>query len=522
MKKITLQMIVIFTIFLFNIIASCGSLNQKPEHMFVDSDMLVTYADAQAAVNGIYTNLFDDSYAGGQYVMLSAKAGLLRDYYQDYFREGFTRTAYNGAWSVYYRGINYANFAINGIQGMSETAFKDEGERNALIGEAKLFRAWLYINAFKTYGHWWAADDSPYGLVYRDQVSNLSNLKSPRLTVGESYEKILEDLDAAILDCPTLEEFGSKKMTKEYAKVLKAKLLLERGTGTPRGESSADLTEALRLVNDVMDNLPTRWIIEPDLAVMYNNSFDSRENLFVRYDPDWNSSSRASTTAGFMYGYGLGYAPTSANNATTDSQGIAWTHDPEKFDAGLAAKNLDWIKADPRWPLVTGLTSRAETWDNQIVYAATKLYRGGYLNGTFSIVSMRCDYKFNVYYFRLYELYLLKAELILRTGGSYTDALSVLNQVRAQRTNPVLPALTASSREQVYNLIYREIVCELFFENGADYFASLRINSPDGDRFIEYNKKGDGVVFSWDRQCFQIPDSEVSNNPLATPQNPFN
>ena len=44
-------------------------------------------------------------------------------------------------------------------------------------------RAWAYANLFWMFGHWWEADDCAYGILYRDQMSNLSNLQVPRTGV---------------------------------------------------------------------------------------------------------------------------------------------------------------------------------------------------------------------------------------------------------------------------------------------------------------------------------------------------
>lgn len=517
MKKIISQILAVGM--LASTLSSCNFLDLKPEHSFVDNDMLVSYADAEAAVNGIYLNLLkgksQDAFAGGLFVGLTHRAGFFKhkDFLPEY-EETLSAEKTNGTdlWNSTYVGVNYANFAINGIIGMAASAFPTEAHRTKLLGEARLFRAWYNIFLLNNFAHWWEKDDSPYGILYRDQVAALDNLQKSRLNVGDSYARILDDLDYAIANCPSIAEHGdSKKMSKEYALVLKAKLLLFRGTAGMRDSSPTDLSAALSLVNELLASLPANWIIEPDMAQMYKNSFDSKENLFVRYTPDWNSVSMARNTSGYTYGYNTAYFPGSVNTvASSDGKEVA--HDPTKFDAGFTAVNLDWIKEDPRWSIVTGIARNAENWDLGRRFMVTKLYRGGFYHSD--------DNKFNVYYFRLYELYLLKAELILRTGGSYTDALAVLNDVRSKRTNPVLPALPASSAKEVYQLIYKEIVCELFWENGAEYYASLRFDSPDGDKYIAYNKKGDNISTAWNQQAYPIPSGEMNNNELMV-QNPY-
>lgn len=518
MKKIVLRLFIIATT--LGSISSCNFLDLKPVHEYVDSDMLKSYEDAQAAVNGVYTNLLEgtqeggDEYAGANFLRMTALSGFIRNDFEKYYNEEITALSdVPDIWKNAYKGINYANFAINGISSMEVKVFKDEKTKNSLIAEARLLRAWYYLQVLYNYTQWWAADDCKDGIVYRDKVSALDNLDVKRSTVGESYTKIIADLDFAIEYCPTLDEFGSNRsVSKEYAKVLKAKLLLIRGT-SPQKNSAEDLSAALTLVNDVLTNKPKNWVMENDMSTMYLNSFDSKENLFVRYNQKWKSVQR---NGGYVYGYGVCGIASRANNEIITSDGKPYPYDESKFDAGFMTTNLAWIKGDPRWKITTGLQDNAETWDVGARYCSKKLYRNGYNN----IASKNpkygiCDGKFNVYYFRLYELYLMKAELILRTGGTYTEALQVVNSVRAMRTNPILPALSATSEKEVYDIIFKEIFNELHMENGSEYFASLRFISPDGDRYIDYNKKTDNVVVKMLKHILPIPAGELSNNKLV-------
>ena len=106
------------------------------------------------------------------------------------------------------------------------------------------------------FGHWWEADDCAYGILYRDQMANLSNLQVPRITVGESYRKIFEDLEPGLKHLP---DFTTPRyLSKQLAQVLKAKLLLNRGV--MRGDVQ-DLKDALDLVLTVKKDAPGSWKI---------------------------------------------------------------------------------------------------------------------------------------------------------------------------------------------------------------------------------------------------------------------
>ena len=104
-------------------------------------------------------------------------------------------------------------------------------------------------------------------------MSNLSNLQVPRITVGESYQKIFEDLEPGLKYLP---DFTTPRyLSKQLAQVLKAKLLLNRGV--MRGDVQ-DLKDALDLVLTVKRDTPASWKMEADLAEMYEKGWESGED----------------------------------------------------------------------------------------------------------------------------------------------------------------------------------------------------------------------------------------------------
>lgn len=537
MKKIFYTVLITISIITLN--SSCNFLDLKPVHSYVGSDNIKDYEDALAVVNGVYPTLLNEAFQGSQFVKLTSRSGFISvnsgsTYEELYKQEALPASSQANVnkfiWQPAYKGINYANFAIESINSLPEKEFEGTKFSKAqLIGEARLLRAWFYIHVLYNYCHWWADDSSPYGIVYRDKVSKLNNVEVPRSTIGESYAKIVEDLDYAIENSPTLDEYETnRKMSREYAKVLKLKLLLIRGASDDRvASSTTDFATARAIVDDLLANKPDRWVMEPDMKQMYENSFDSKENLFCSYNEDYSKGGVAG--GGFTYAYGTGYISSTGNNEVLTSEGKPSPyHNPDNWDAGLNTKNLSWIKEDPRWNITFGVADNPENWDKGTRFMTIKLYRNGQYSDKkethttpIGAPTGASDKKWTVYYFRLYELYLLNAELILRTGGSATDALSVINQVRAQRTNPVLPALTASTTDEVYQIILKEIVNELYFENGSEFFASLRFKAPGGAKYIDYNKISEGINLNMSRTIYPLPSEELNPNKLAI-QNPWN
>src|SRR5699024_9849856 len=101
----------------------------------------------------------------------------------------------NTIWRSFYIALNAANFAIEGIEGLGDEEFPTIQDKENLLAEAHILRGWINLNILWNFGHWWAEDSSPYGLVYRDMPADLGNVQQPRISVGESYDRIIADLD---------------------------------------------------------------------------------------------------------------------------------------------------------------------------------------------------------------------------------------------------------------------------------------------------------------------------------------
>jgi hypothetical protein len=454
------------------VLSSCAKfLDKQPPHNLTLENAVTTYAGAQNALNGMYSGMQNGNLGGALMAPLSSMSGFYAgstgiDYNMAY-RQGAS-TEFAEIWIAMYGAVNASNAAVISISSLGDDKFPaGMPSKKAMVAEARLFRAWTYSLLLWTRCHWWADDQDPNGLIYRDKMANLSNLQVARLTVGASYAKIFEDIDDAIANAP---DFRSPRyLSKEMAKVLKAKLLLYRGKGT-------DYADALALVR----SLKSKAYIEPNVKKLYDDAWDSKEVLWTRY---LESPGRAQ--ADFPYSYGL-----------------VMNH---KFNADYAE---GWLRNDPRYPQISGMVRSPETWDTRIFESLTKLTHKGRVDGP--------EDKYATYYFRWSELYLMEAELIARTGGTVTDALKPLNEMRAAKTSVVLPALSAANLNDFYDLLFKEIWVELGLENGSEWFASLRFMK-NGKPWVYSLKKE--VSFDENKYCWPIPDAEMINNKLAE-QNP--
>ncbi|MCK0130815.1 RagB/SusD family nutrient uptake outer membrane protein [Flavobacteriaceae bacterium F08102] len=475
--------------------SSCEDhLDLTPSYSLNEKNAITNSIKARAAVNGIYETIVnEDHYSGKLYVSLASKSGFVKwssaDYKMEYSQSNQTTSNIESRWKAYYKTLNTANFTINGISKLSDVQIKPE-ERNALVAEARFLRAFANTYLFWNYGHWWSSDDSnPNGILYRDKAITIGTIEGARLTVGESYEKIYEDLDFAI---EHLNSFSSNRyVSKEFAKVFKAKVMLYRNAFN---DGTTGLDEALTLVNEVLDANIAGFAMQEDLAQVYQDSWDSEENLFSGYvsddaDRTYNTSYTYSFTMIMSYGNRLP---------------LPWY---QELNAGLN-QGADWFLADPRWDVVTGEARAPINWDTTPRYTWTKVARLGQYAGQRANPP---DEKYNTYFFRYPELYIMKAELLARTGASIEDAIAPINTMRSIRTNPALPSLNPTTQQELMDAIFKEYFLETFIENGSEYFASLRFKDSSGQLWIEVLRNAPLDV---NRLCYPIPNTEMDLNPL--------
>ena len=130
----------------------------------------------------------------------------------------------------------------------------------------------------------------------------------------------------------------------------------------------------------------------------------------------------------------------------------------------------------------------------------------------------RTDGNCPMFYMRLAQMKLFQAEALEHNGASVADVLAPLNDLRQRSGNVLLKAEDFSDRDDLVRTIFYEIVREMGLENGAEWFAAVRMRLSSGKRLIsELNP-----VYSDDKQlAWQIPDDEVSYNTLMEPNPVF-
>lgn len=450
-------------------LSSCEKfITQDPQYLLTPEVAVTDEASAKGLLNGAYagvsTNDWTARFTGG----FSSMLGLI-NYNNSAYTFNMTATGDNEAlWKAFYVAINNANAAIEGITPLTDDKFSSAQIKKQMIGEAHGLRAFAHLYTMWYFGRWFDQPESNFGIIYRDKLSELSNVYQPRLTVKDSYAKIIADFDYAIANAPSFT--SNKRFSKPLAKALKAKLLLNRGWAT-------DYADALVLVNEaITESLAAGVKLEPTLGDLYQNSWDSKELLFCRYR---EKTDDVISAYNFTYGY---------NYATL---GISTF-------PGAAI-----ISTDPRHSQGWGNVKSPIAGNNTVKWAPKKLARLGRQAGG-------DNDKYTTYYLRLTELYLMKAELLQKTGSSFAIAMEPINYIRNRSG---LAPLSVSTKVDFEKTLFSEILNELNLENEADWMSSLRLKNANGT-FILQDFRGPSVVLDQNKFVWPIPTSEMKFNKL--------
>lgn len=145
------------------------------------------------------------------------------------------RTLRSGNWRGEWTQIRNVNIFFENYEKCQDTF----SAYQHYVGEAHFFRAWFYFNLLKMYG------DLPWysEVLQLDSEEALMRARDPRTTVAD---KILEDLDEAILYLDLRSKTGNCKISKEAALAFKTRVALYEGTwqkyhaDTPFGTAGAN------------------------------------------------------------------------------------------------------------------------------------------------------------------------------------------------------------------------------------------------------------------------------------------
>lgn len=460
-------------------LTSCDDkLSELPKQYKVDGNVVVDQKSAKALLNGMYytyvgskVDNYDVQSTGvcSLYGIYPANfAGLLEYYQGNYMFEthgGQAVVRYASYfWNLHYATVNAANCVIDQVTAANDAWFSGSTKQE-ILGEAHGMRALAFYNVLREFGYSWDVD-SPYGVLLRTQSSKTSNASIGRSSVKDSYTQILSDCDYAIANAPA--ENKSWYITKWFAEGLKARVLMLRG-----GEG--DYAAAAELAKDVIDNSP--YALADNSADIYKTTGVNDNEVIFGIKP---YDKQTEVYEGYNY-------RGSAQFLASEKMQALFANDPRKDKVFAESRVRDYVWNDDgsysvTWKTVMGI--------NKFVDMA-----GGTTD----------DATESQYDMRLTEMYLLRAEALVRSGGDKAEAKSLLKTVLTHAGyTDVAFVDAAATDEALLKLIFDEDLRNLFGEGGRELDLMLRFGSIATDFNDQYANKQYNV--------FGIPSDEFLYN----------
>jgi hypothetical protein len=280
-----------------------------------------TEADMKSAVNAIYAFLYSpynksgyDDLPCAMLEMITGQWNNVSQWPETGFYYDLTNTSGSSYtlnfWQNCYKGIESANLVIDKI---IDVTFKNEADKNSLIGEARFLRAYYYYLLVNIFG------DVPMKTTYTTSPADDGLL--PKTSVKTIYEEVIvPDLIFAEGNLKYATTVGNGRVSVGAAKTLLTKVYLSMAGNPVNSTTTMDLakTKALEVINS---NSFSLFQSDENLTwfdKLNNSSYDNTEehiwDLNYNY-PDFQSSmniyflpkDRVMTKAGFP-GFG-GFYP---------------------------------------------------------------------------------------------------------------------------------------------------------------------------------------------------------------------
>jgi len=268
----------------------------------------------------------------------------------------------------------------------------------------------------------------------------------------------------------------------------------------------------------------TRHIRRSSVAEVYDQIIQDLD-FAIANGPEFSKTIYMSKTAAkalkarvFLYKGDYAAAATLANEVITDNKRSLSPTFAAVFSTGFNSTEMIFMKATDAVTFTTERKKFTYTNGATIVSPWLKTFMAGdpraalSFNATTNRVLKVNNETFfaPTYFIRLAEMYLIKAEGLTRTDAPLDEAKAPLLAIKSRAFGSAQTS-AATTKEALLDEIHAEIIKELCFENGSDWFANVRFGK------IQTIKP---KVTSINQHILPIPDSEVLSNNLFGIQNP--
>jgi starch-binding outer membrane protein, SusD/RagB family len=394
-----------------------------------------------------------------------------------------------------YQLIARANVILQKVEENANIAYTLEPElKDFHKGEALFLRAWMYYKLWNTYG-------SAAPLI-TERIMELDNAYPPSSQGTELLDQAITDLQEAASLLPESWDSSNKgRVTKNSARALRGKILVFRGTVNGNTDDFSDAISAFNAISGA------------SLMPNYRDNFDAAQENNAESFFEYQANDPLSGTNPFL------------NN--DDFSGIG---DISAY-YGMFTKQPEWIGSDV-YSATESLINAYESGDPRLNYTidtegeATNVIKytldGSPVRGWASGYNANRN---NPRILRYADVLLLKAEALVRSGGSTSEAIGLINQVRERArmstkdgTEAAVPAdldENETNNETILDWIFKERRIELACEEGHRWY-DLRRRHIAGEIDLtnwDFSSVRTDFEFKEYNIVFPIPTSEVVQNP---------
>ncbi len=480
------------SLLLFGVSCSEDFLEEKPSE-FLTTDQIADAAEKNPAVvrgtlTGIYAlmvetgtggtgghddfghkgyDIFGDMLSGDMALSVSTYGWYRASITEFQAPLDFTALDNYQVWRYYYRIIRSSNTVIAALGG--NDALPELEENRFILGQAKAIRAHSYFYLTQYFAK--SFDPSEEILPIYD---DLEDQNGPKVATSEIYALMESDLNSAI---SLLDGFNRTQKNEIDISVAKGILAYVYGARGDKWQEVYDLTNDAKAGYSIItgDGVVGGFNDVNDPSWMWG--VDITSDLSLALVSWWGQVDR------FTYSY-------------------AWAGDAKAIDEDLydAIPDNDLRKAQFRAPT----DNYADLMPLNKFYSPERVI-GGQNPVTTDYVFMRVE-----------EMYLLNAEAAANLGRD-ADAIISLKALLNERLDDV-SYLDALAGQALKDEIYLQTRIELWGE-GKSYLAMKRnkatiVRGPNHLSFV-----GVPIPYNDERLTFEIPESEIQNNPFISTQN---
>ncbi len=498
-KKIRLTKV--FPVFAALLLLFGCSLDETIYDTPTPKGVLKEATDVPVVLTGVYgimtTPIFNPS------IWVPMRAGMEVNYYgagnqEASFQYDQSSLGFLQIWQLGYRTIYNANALLEEMEGIT---FNSPAVKNRYVGETKFLRSFNYFNLVRFFGK--------LPITLKASKSD-QDFNVPRSSVEEVYKVIFDDFLEAAKYCPKVSKMSATergRVTKGAAHALLAEAYLTYANWLELNNKAGEAPAYYRLAKQYADSV----IQEPGYSLIpkYADLFNIAKENDAYKEVIFGIQATVIAAGGNGSPFATNFAPanmfnvcgmTSNNGMSSASYGIApWVYDQyTSGDYRGADGTIDFRMGNTMLPTRyrDDKASAGGTYTEIATYpqVGTGVSSSRFFPCTMKYVDPNGNNNTNngndLFYIRLAEIYLIKAEALNELNGPTQEAFDAINVVRARARNSVTPAslvprnmilADAPTKEDLRMKIYDERTVETYAES-RNFYDVRRMRCKDNTR----------------------------------------